>query len=126
MNPENQNSNPSETATFSATSPEVTTDALKQAMIDKQAFADEINADTESQTPTPEAPKLIEVPESVRLALGESALDNVGATSIDQTPVRGVVTLKNFKVDPRRVPGHPSNPASQMAQAYSEHLNKQA
>ncbi|MBA2278996.1 hypothetical protein H0V99_00955 [Candidatus Saccharibacteria bacterium] len=39
-----------------------------------------------------------------------------------QNPV--VVKGANFRGDPRKVPGHPSNPTSDMSEAFGEYLDK--
>lgn len=79
-------------------------------------------------TPSPEAPKLIEMPDSIKLKLGDRALgSSVSITSVEQGPQvipvrRETVTIENFQGDPRRVPGHPSNPTTEMVQAYNDEL----
>jgi hypothetical protein len=91
MNPENQNT--PETSTFSATPGEVTTEALEQAMRDKQAFADEVNAQNETATP-----KMIEVTdipgyaEKVDVTVSDKVKDAMGDAALKK---RAPIPLKN-------------------------------
>lgn len=48
-----------------------------------------------------------------------------GIQSASSEPTRGIVPIEDFKGDPRRVPGHPSNSNNDAIQAYRRSLSEE-
>lgn len=79
----------------------------------------------ENQNPiTPEAPAMIEMPESIKRSLGDSALEpRAGGTEyVKPAPVN--IEADAFKGDTSKVIGHPDNITGQMTDAYAKELDE--